>query len=148
MDWITLTRKEVEEDALPEVCMVCGSPADRRRNETFAWHPTWVSWLYWLGYLPGVIWRDDHSQWMMALAIPLAVLGLLIWLGMAIAAGLRASPIYAQEISADGIHLVGLADGFVTAVREQRTRQSAANAREREFRPQNLDLERIEEHEP
>ena len=55
MDWITLTRQEVEDDALPPVCVHCGEPATARHNKTFDWHPPWVRWLFYLGYLPGAI---------------------------------------------------------------------------------------------
>lgn len=55
MDWITLTHEEVNNDALPELCVHCGRPAAHRRNETFAWAPTWVGLLYYLGYVPGAV---------------------------------------------------------------------------------------------
>jgi|SRR5581483_4206696 len=55
MDWITLTRQQVESDALPSVCMACGGPATRRINQTFSWTPEWVQGLYLAAILPGVI---------------------------------------------------------------------------------------------
>ncbi len=35
MDWITLTREEIEADALPPVCMECGTDGPVRVNRTF-----------------------------------------------------------------------------------------------------------------
>jgi hypothetical protein len=55
MDWVTLTRQQVENDALPRVCMACGKPATCSLNETFSYSPDWVGWLYYAGYFPGVI---------------------------------------------------------------------------------------------
>lgn len=55
MDWITLTKQQVEEDTLPPVCMVCGGPATCRVNKTFEYTPEWVAYLYFAGILPGVI---------------------------------------------------------------------------------------------
>jgi hypothetical protein len=55
MDWVTLTKQEVEADALPEICIVSGAQATARFNHTFRWVPEWVQYLYWLGGLPGVI---------------------------------------------------------------------------------------------
>ena len=34
-DWVTLTRQQVENELLPDVCMVCGAPAFERVNKTF-----------------------------------------------------------------------------------------------------------------
>jgi hypothetical protein len=55
MDWLTLTRSDIERDALPPVCAHCGAAATGRHNRTFSWHPAWVGWLYWIGYLPGAV---------------------------------------------------------------------------------------------
>ncbi len=55
MDWVTLTRHQVERDALPRVCMVCGSSATCCVNESFEHTPDWVGWLYLAGILPGVV---------------------------------------------------------------------------------------------
>jgi hypothetical protein len=55
MDWVTLTRQQVENDALPRVCMACGSPATCRVNESFSHTPDWVQWLYLAGFFPGLI---------------------------------------------------------------------------------------------
>jgi hypothetical protein len=55
MDWITLTKEQVERDTLPPVCMVCGEPATCRVNTSFAHTPEWVGWLYFPFILPGII---------------------------------------------------------------------------------------------
>ena len=55
MDWVTLTRQQVDGDALPSVCMVCGSAASVRLSKTFTYHPDWVSYLYLAGVVPGLI---------------------------------------------------------------------------------------------
>ena len=55
MDWVTLTRQQIEDDALPAVCMECGQPATCRVSETFSHTPEWVGWLYWAGFFPGLI---------------------------------------------------------------------------------------------
>jgi hypothetical protein len=54
-DWVTLTREQVESDALPDVCMVCGQPAHERTNKTFDYSPDWAAWLLMAGFIPGVI---------------------------------------------------------------------------------------------
>jgi hypothetical protein len=55
MDWVTLTRQQVESDALPRICMVCGQPATCCVNTSFAHTPEWVQWLYLAGIIPGMI---------------------------------------------------------------------------------------------
>lgn len=55
MDWVTLTKEQVERDGLPPVCMKCGAPASCRVNTTFTHTPEWVGWLYFAGILPGII---------------------------------------------------------------------------------------------
>lgn len=55
MDWVTLTLREVESDALPRVCAHCGARAVTHHNVTFAWRPRWVNWVYLAGVLPGMI---------------------------------------------------------------------------------------------
>lgn len=55
MDWITFSKQQVEDDALPPVCMACGAPASRRISKTFHWMPDWVGFLFLAGILPGVI---------------------------------------------------------------------------------------------
>jgi hypothetical protein len=55
MDWVTLTRRQVESDALPRVCMACGAPAACVVNKTFSHTPEWVGWLYLAGIIPGII---------------------------------------------------------------------------------------------
>jgi hypothetical protein len=59
VDWVRLTRHEVENDLLPPVCMACGAPAATARvNVTFSGTPPWVRFLYYLGVLPGLIARE------------------------------------------------------------------------------------------
>lgn len=55
MDWITLSKRQVENDALPDVCMVCGQPATCRINKSFSHTPEWVEFLYLAGIFPGLI---------------------------------------------------------------------------------------------
>lgn len=55
MDWITLTKQEVDNNLLPPLCMACGQPATIWVNKTFTYVPDWVNYLYWAGVLPGVI---------------------------------------------------------------------------------------------
>ncbi len=55
MDWITLTHREIESDALPDVCVHCGAEAAGRHNKTFEWHPDWAGWLLLAGWLPGAL---------------------------------------------------------------------------------------------
>ncbi len=54
-DWVTLTRDQVESDALPDVCLVCGQPAQERVNRTFDSSPGWAALLLLAGFIPGVI---------------------------------------------------------------------------------------------
>ena len=62
MDWITFTKQQVENDALPSVCMVCGEEATRRVNKTFSYTPEWVGFLYLLGFLPGLVAAQFTTQ--------------------------------------------------------------------------------------
>jgi hypothetical protein len=39
-DWVTLTRHQVENDLLPHICMVCGTPTLERVSTTFS-HDVW-----------------------------------------------------------------------------------------------------------
>jgi hypothetical protein len=48
---VRLRRFEVEEDALPSVCMKCGARAVVRKGHTFAWSPQWVAILLVLSFL-------------------------------------------------------------------------------------------------
>jgi hypothetical protein len=103
MDWVTLSKNEVETDSLPRVCMACGAPATTAVNESFSHTPDWVGWLYLSGFIPGVIaehyytkhmrvacpfcdrhkghWRVMYwvagAGWLLA-ALPLACLGYLV----------------------------------------------------------------------
>jgi hypothetical protein len=55
MDWITPTKQQVENDASPRLCMVCGAPATCCVNKSFSHTPDWVEWLYFAGFFPGLI---------------------------------------------------------------------------------------------
>jgi hypothetical protein len=55
MDWLRLTRTEIENDELPRVCACCGAPATTSRNTTFSWCPAWAKVLLLAGLLPGLI---------------------------------------------------------------------------------------------
>jgi len=55
MDWVSLTKQQVENDALPRVCMACGEPATCCFNKSFSHTPDWVQWLYFAGFFPGMI---------------------------------------------------------------------------------------------
>ena len=55
MDWVTLSRRQVEEDTLPRVCIVCGDAATDRIHKTFTYTPNWVGFLYLCGIFPGAI---------------------------------------------------------------------------------------------
>jgi hypothetical protein len=46
---------DLDDDALPDVCMKCGAPAVTRNQKTFSWHPSWALVLLLLGLLPYVI---------------------------------------------------------------------------------------------
>jgi len=70
MDWITFTKQQVDDDALPSVCMVCGVEATDRVNKTFSHSPEWVEHLYWVGGVPGVI-AESFFTTKMRVACPL-----------------------------------------------------------------------------
>lgn len=55
MDWVTVSRRQVEEDTLPHICIVCGDAATDRIHKTFTYAPNWVSLLYFIAFFPGVI---------------------------------------------------------------------------------------------
>jgi hypothetical protein len=52
---IRLGRYEAADGDLPEVCIVCGAPADGYKLKNFSWHPKWVYFFIVLGLLPLVI---------------------------------------------------------------------------------------------
>ena len=54
-DWITLTKQQVENDEIPNVCMVCGESTEIRVNRTFQWAPDWAGMLTMAGGIPGFI---------------------------------------------------------------------------------------------
>jgi hypothetical protein len=55
MDWIRFSKREIEADALPQVCMDCGEPASCRVSKTFEYVPDWAALLLLAGILPGII---------------------------------------------------------------------------------------------
>lgn len=62
MDWVTLSRADVESDGLPRLCAYCGRPSRGFTNKTFEWHPEWIQWMYFLGILPGAILHAMHAK--------------------------------------------------------------------------------------
>ncbi len=62
MDWVTLTRDQVDRDELPRICIVCGEPATKSVNKTFSYRPPWVEYLYFAGIFPGLIAEHMYSQ--------------------------------------------------------------------------------------
>ncbi len=55
MDWITFSKREIESDALPQICVECGEPASCRVSKTFDHAPEWAALLLLVGIFPGVI---------------------------------------------------------------------------------------------
>jgi hypothetical protein len=55
MAQIRLGRYEIKREILPDVCMRCGTPADRTRRTKFSWYPPWVWVLLLVGILPFLI---------------------------------------------------------------------------------------------
>jgi hypothetical protein len=55
MAHIRLSRSEVRRDLLPQVCVVCGAPADVRRERSFSWFPGWIWLIVLLSWLIGLI---------------------------------------------------------------------------------------------
>jgi hypothetical protein len=70
MDWITFTKQQVDDDALPSVCMVCGETATERVDKTFSHTPDWVGFLYLFGIVPGLIAEQFYTK-KMRVACPL-----------------------------------------------------------------------------
>jgi hypothetical protein len=62
MDWVTLSRDDVENDGLPHQCVYCGRPSTGFHNRTFDWCPEWVSWWYWAGFFPGAILQSLYGR--------------------------------------------------------------------------------------
>jgi hypothetical protein len=62
MDWVTLSRNDVENDGLPHMCVYCGRPSSDFTNRTFEWCPEWVNWWYYVGYVPGAILQSMHGR--------------------------------------------------------------------------------------
>jgi hypothetical protein len=52
---IRLYRREVEEGALPRICMRCGADANAEKHRHFTWYPPWVNLLLLIGVLPAAI---------------------------------------------------------------------------------------------
>jgi len=55
MAQVQLYFDDLDDDALPDVCMKCGAPAVAHKLKTFAWHPPWVIVLMLFGLLPYVL---------------------------------------------------------------------------------------------
>ena len=55
MDWVKFTRDQVDNDALPRFCIVCGEPTTECVNKTFSHTPQWIEYLYFAGIFPGMI---------------------------------------------------------------------------------------------
>jgi hypothetical protein len=120
MDWVTISKQQVEADALPPVCMACGGPASCRISRTFSFEPEWVQYLYFVFLVPGVI-AEYLLKKEMRVACPLcdqhkdhwsklvwaATTG---WLGVPLFAGLGywVGPMI---FSSEGAALIGLAVG-------------------------------------
>jgi len=107
MDWVTLTRQQVDNDALPRVCMACGKPATCSVNETFEYSPEWVEWLYFAGYFPGLI-ADNFFGKEMRVSCPFCH------------EHQNEIGFTAKRITADDITFEGVADAFVKAVKDQK----------------------------
>ena len=89
MDWVTITKQQVEADALPPVCMACGGPADCRISRTFSFSPEWVQYLYLVFFLPGAI-AEHLLKKEMRVACPLCDQHRIIgasWSGLPVSAG-------------------------------------------------------------
>jgi hypothetical protein len=52
---LRLGRYELEKQALPQVCMKCGQPAEVWKKKQFSWHSPWIALLLLVGLLPYVI---------------------------------------------------------------------------------------------
>src|SRR2546423_13064777 len=52
---VELRRAEARGLDLPPVCMRCGQPAEQFVSKVFAWHPSWVYFLLFVGLLPFII---------------------------------------------------------------------------------------------
>jgi hypothetical protein len=52
---VRLDFEDVDDDALPDLCMKCAAPATIRVRRTFAWTPSWVIVLIVCVTLPGII---------------------------------------------------------------------------------------------
>ena len=55
MATIRLTRREVEDELLPELCLKCGSTTTTHKSKTFSWHPPWIGVLILACLLPYAI---------------------------------------------------------------------------------------------
>src|SRR5262249_9663675 len=55
MATVRLERDEVDNDSLPDVCMVCGAEATLRKRKSFSWHPPWVILLILISLWPYII---------------------------------------------------------------------------------------------
>ena len=55
MAQVRLDFYDLDDDALPQLCMKCGAPATTRKEKTFSWCPSWVAVLILVGLLPWFI---------------------------------------------------------------------------------------------
>jgi hypothetical protein len=55
MPKVTLSRREVEDDLLPRVCVLTGVPTDDVKVKRFVWMPSWVYVTLLAGLLPYVV---------------------------------------------------------------------------------------------
>jgi hypothetical protein len=99
MGRLRLRENELRASRLPELCMVCGEPAETHVKKNFSWFPPWVSVTILLGLIPYVIIaailtkrmsvgvtlcaRHRGHFWKRTLVIWLALLG---WLALSVAA--------------------------------------------------------------
>lgn len=67
-DWVTLTREQIDNDRLPDCCIVCGRHTVERVNKDFEYQPEWASLLsiigLFCGFFPGliVIWLTTQKM--------------------------------------------------------------------------------------
>jgi tRNA A-37 threonylcarbamoyl transferase component Bud32 len=54
-DWVTLTREQVDNDLLPDCCIVCGQHTVERVNKDFWYQSDWAQVLMMVGFFCGVL---------------------------------------------------------------------------------------------
>src|ERR1700676_4325966 len=55
MATVRLDFYDLDENAVPGVCMKCGAPAVTHKEKNFSWHPQWVAILILVGLLPYIL---------------------------------------------------------------------------------------------